>query len=139
MSHAPLPASSDVRLTSWGNTDFLTYILKHDSRYKKEKWSKYNEAWNRYNALVLMANRGEISPSLSTAVRAPIFRTVVLSDDNTLATAAAKYGFPPTGGNRLALEVAISVYQKDGKISDSDIALVGRLDVELANVLREVV
>lgn len=132
-------SATDTKLVSWRNTDFLTYILAHNPNYKKEKWSKYNEAWNRYNALVMMADRGEISQSLSAVVRIPIFRAIVLSDDNTLATAAAKYGLPPTGGNRLALEVAITVYQKEGEISANDIALVGRLDVELANALKQVV
>lgn len=138
VSGGTAPASSDVKLTSWGNTDFLAYILKHDSKYKKEKWSKYNEAWNRYNALVLMADRAEISQGLSAVVRAPIFRAVVLSDDNTLATASARYGFPQVGGNRLALEVATTVYQKEGEISADDIAVVDRLDVELADALRQV-
>ena len=130
-------SATDTKLTSWGNTDFLTYILAHNSNYKKEKWSKYNEAWNRYNALRLMADRGEISAHFSEVVRMPIFQTVVLSNDNTLATAAAKYGFPPVGGNRLALEVAIAVYQKDAEITANDVALVGRLEAELANVLRQ--
>lgn len=130
-------AGSDARLVSWKNSDYLTYILKNNPSYKKEKWSKWNESWNRYNALVMMANRGEISGSLASVVNSEIFKAIVLADDNTLSTAAAKYGFPSSGGSRLALEVAITVYQYNN-ITGADIQMVGRLNVEFANVLREV-
>lgn len=128
---------AERKLLTWKNTDYLAYILSKVPSYKKEKWSKYNEAWNKYNALVIMHNNKELSAAFSALVGTDLFKAIVLADDNSLATAAAQYGFPSTGGPRLPLEIAIAVYQKD-TITADDIALVGRFNSEYADVLRHI-